>query len=84
MRPRRARARAPERAVALTLAALVVGGCATVHVASPLDDPRAPSTTTVKRCSPSDPDRSVWFCQLGQLLYNLVGAGQVDGGYTIR
>jgi hypothetical protein len=65
------------------LGALVVVGCATVHVASPLDDPRAPSTT-VKRCSPSDPDRSVWFCTLGQLLYNLVGAGQADGGYTIR
>jgi len=66
------------------VAALLVAGCASVHVSSPLDDPRAPSTTAVKRCSPSDPDRSAWFCKVGQLIYNLVGSGQVGGGYTVR
>jgi len=70
---------------ALALLVLVgAGGCASVHVESPLDDPRAPSTTAVKRCSPSDPDRSVWFCKLGQLFYNVVGGMGTDGGYTIR
>jgi len=64
-------------------AALLLGGCASVHVESPLDDPRAPKTT-IKRCSPSDPDRSDWFCKLGQLFYNIVGGMGVDGGYTIR
>jgi hypothetical protein len=71
-------------ALAIALAALLAAGCANVYVGSPLDDPRAPSTTAVKRCSPDDPNRSAWFCKVGQLIYNIVGGGQVSGGYTIR
>ena len=85
-RPRRAGSRRARDVVALAAAAFIVAGgsgCASVHVASPLDDPRAPSTA-VKRCSPSDPDRSAWFCVLGQFLYNLVGVMQPDGGYSLR
>ena len=73
----------PDAWRAFALAALLAGGCASVDVRSPLDDPRAP-TTAVKRCSPSDPDRSDWVCKAGQLLYNLLGARLVYGEYTFR
>jgi len=72
------------RAVVVSLAVAVAAGCANVQVSSPLDDPRAPATAAVKRCSPDDPNRSVWFCKVGQLIYNIVGSGQVSGGYTVR
>jgi hypothetical protein len=38
----------------------------------------------IKRCSPSDPDRSAWFCFVGQLLYNVVGGMQPDGSDSLR
>ena len=81
--PRRARTRYPGLAVTVALTVLLVGGCSSVHVASPLDDARAPSAGPVKRCSPSDPNRSDWFCKVGQLLYNVFGARQVGGSYVI-
>jgi hypothetical protein len=42
------------------------------------------STSAIKRCSPSDPDRHAWFCVIGQILYGVAGAMQPDGGYSLR
>ena len=66
---------------------LLVGGCgASVQPSYPTSasggEPKPAGG--IKRCSPSDPDRSAWFCVVGQLLYNVVGGMQPDGGYSLR
>jgi hypothetical protein len=65
----------------LTLVTLLVGGCAT---AAPPSSTAAAESKSIKRCSPSDPDRRAWFCVIGQILYGVAGAMQPDGGYSIR
>ena len=65
----------------LALIALLVGGCAT---AAPPPSTAARESKSIKRCSPSDPDRQVWFCVVGQILYGVAGAMQPDGGYSLR
>ena len=65
----------------LALVALLVGGCAT---AAPLPSTAARESKSIKRCSPSDPDRHAWFCVVGQILYGVAGAMQPDGGYSLR
>lgn len=73
------------RAAAVALIAILAAGCAAVRIESPLDDPRAGHATgAIRRCSPADPDRSAWFCVVGQLLYNVAGGMQPDGGYSFR
>jgi hypothetical protein len=64
----------------LALIALLCGACAT---AAP--PPTAASESkSIKRCSPSDPDRHAWICVIGQILYRVAGAMQPDGGYSLR
>ena len=65
----------------LALIALLVGGCAT---AAPPPSTAASESKSIKRCSPSDPDRHAWFCVIGQILYGVAGAMQPDGGYSLR
>ena len=64
----------------LALIALLVGGCATATPPSTA----ASESKSIKRCSPSDPDRHAWFCVIGQILYGVAGAMQPDGGYSLR
>ena len=66
---------------ALALIALLVAGCAT---AAPPPSTAASESKSIKRCSPSDPDRHAWFCVIGQILYGVAGAMQPDGGYSLR
>jgi hypothetical protein len=66
----------------LLVAAALVAGCA----ASP-PGPRAASVEpgaepAVQRCSPRDPDRSAWFCVIGQILYAVVAG--MEAGVDIR
>ena len=68
-------------ATSLALIALLVAGCAT---AAPPPSTAASESKSIKRCSPSDPDRHAWFCMIGQILYGVAGAMQPDGGYSIR
>ena len=63
------------------LIAMLVGGCAT---AAPAPSAAASESKSIKRCSPSDPDRHAWFCVIGQILYGVAGAMQPDGGYSLR
>jgi len=74
------------RAASLALIVLLVGGCATsIRPASPpASAAGGQSAGGIKRCSPSDPDRYGWFCLIGQLLYNVAGGMQPDGGFTLR
>ena len=65
----------------LALIALLVVGCAT---AAPPPSTAASESISIKRCSPSDPDRHAWFCVIGQILYGVAGAMQPDGGYSLR
>ena len=65
----------------LALIALLVGGCAT---AAPPSSTASREAKSVKRCSPSDPDRHAWFCVIGQILYGVAGGMQPDGGYSLR
>ena len=60
------------RAVLLALMGLLVAACAS---RIPVYTPSHPAATssTIKRCSPNDPDRDVWFCGIGQFLYYFVG-----------
>ena len=67
--------------VSLALIAMLVGGCAT---AAPAPSAAASESKSIKRCSPSDPDRHAWFCVIGQILYGVAGAMQPDGGYSLR
>jgi hypothetical protein len=68
------------------LMALLVGGCATgtTSVSASIGGGEPKSTSAIKRCSPSDPDRHAWFCVIGQILYGVAGAMQPDGGYSLR
>ena len=70
----------------LLLMTLLGAGCATgttsVSASTGAGEPR--STSAIKRCSPSDPDRHAWFCVIGQILYGAAGAMQPEGGYSLR
>jgi hypothetical protein len=70
----------------LALITLLVGGCATGTASPPPSAAggESKSTSAIKRCSPSDPDRHAWFCVIGQILYGVAGAMQPDGGYSLR
>ena len=69
----------------LALIALLIGGCATGTASPPPSAADASkSSSAIKRCSPSDPDRHAWFCVIGQILYGVAGAMQPDGGYSLR
>jgi len=59
----------------LALIALLVGGCAT---AAPPPSTAASESKSIKRCSPSDPDRHAWFCVVGQILYSILSIFQQD------
>jgi hypothetical protein len=65
----------------LALITVLVGGCAT---ATPPASTADRESKSIKRCSPSDPDRHAWFCVIGQILYGVAGAMQPDGGYSLR
>jgi hypothetical protein len=55
------------RLAAALLAATLLAGCATTPRPSAA---RADQTAHApRRCSPADPDRSTWFCVVGQILY---------------
>ena len=66
---------------ALALITVLVLGCAT---AVPPPSTAGSESKSIKRCSPSDPDRHVWFCVIGQILYGVAGGMQPDGGYSLR
>ena len=68
----------------LALIALLFGGCATAAPPPSTAGGESKSTSAIKRCSPSDPDRHAWFCVIGQILYGVAGAMQPDGGYSLR
>ena len=66
--------------VSLALIVLLAGGCATATPPPSADR----ESKSIKRCSPTDPDRQAWFCVIGQILYGVAGAMQPDGGYSLR
>ena len=68
----------------LVVTALLIGGCATAPPPPSAAGGESKSTSAIKRCSPSDPDRHAWFCVIGQILYGVAGAMQPDGGYSLR
>jgi hypothetical protein len=64
--------------------ALLVGGCATAAPQLSTAGGDSRSSSAIKRCSPSDPDRRAWLCVVGQILYGVAGAMQPVGGYSLR
>jgi hypothetical protein len=68
----------------VALITLLVAGCATAAPPPSTAGGEPKSTSAIKRCSPSDPDRHAWFCVIGQILYGVAGAMQPDGGYSLR
>ena len=69
---------------ALALITVLVLGCATAAPPPSTAGAESKSTSAIRRCSPSDPDRHAWFCVIGQILYGVAGAMQPDGGYSLR
>jgi len=61
-------------------AAVLAGGCATSSpppaTSGTADEPR--QGTRLTRCSAADPDRSAWFCVVGQILYSALSMFQQD------
>jgi hypothetical protein len=61
-------------------AAALAGGCATSSpppaTSGAADEAR--QATRLTRCSAADPDRSAWFCVVGQILYSTLSMFQQD------
>jgi hypothetical protein len=62
----------------LVLAAILAAGCATAPPPASSVASDAPQGTGYRRCSAADPDRSAWFCVIGQIVYNVFAATQTD------
>jgi hypothetical protein len=65
----------------VVVTAMLAGGCATGPPSPPVtsgtgDAPRQAARLT--RCSVADPDRSAWFCVVGQILYSTLSIFQQD------
>ena len=64
----------------VVFAAVLAGGCATSSpppaTSGTADEPR--QATRLTRCSAADPDRSAWFCVVGQILYSALSMFQQD------
>ena len=58
--------RTARRSILILLAAIVLAGCATT---TPARTRTAQASEAPRRCSTADPDRGVWFCVVGQILY---------------
>jgi hypothetical protein len=75
------------RIAALGLVVVLAAGCALNARLQPSSDVAAtvPAPSgVIRRCSPSDPDRGVWFCVIGQTVYNIVAAITLNGGWNFR
>ena len=59
--------RTARRSVLILLAATLLAGCATT--ARPAASGTEQTAQAPRRCSTADPDRWVWFCVVGQILY---------------
>lgn len=75
------------RIAALGLVIVLAAGCAANARPQPSPNVAAAvpaSSGVIRRCSPSDPDRGVWFCVIGQTLYNIAAAITQNGGWNFR
>jgi hypothetical protein len=66
----------------LLVAAALVAGCATSTPGPYAARVEPGAEPAYQRCSSRDPDRSAWFCVIGQILYAVVAG--MEAGVDIR
>jgi hypothetical protein len=66
----------------LLVAAALVAGCATSAPGPHAERVEPGAEPAYQRCSSRDPDRSAWFCVIGQILYAVVAG--MEAGVDIR
>jgi len=68
--------------------ALLAAGCATSAPPSPpagANAAEAPRPVAwYQRCSPADPNRTAWYCVIGQIGYSILGGMQPPDGPGVK
>lgn len=70
------------RLAVLLVTVALLGGCASAS--RPAVARADVASSAPRRCSPADPDRGVWFCVVGQILYAAASFFQPVDELTMR